>query len=86
MSASASARWSLEQEATLLTRMTEGATVCKVAEELGKSVANVQMKWSIIRPAVLKEEVSVACPNYYAELQAIKDAVAALEAKLLGQK
>ena len=86
-----SARWSPEQEATLLARMAEGATIGQVAGEMGKSVVNVQMKWSMIRPAVVEEKEEVAPEpsqpvDYFAELQAIKDALSALEAKLAAQK
>ena len=108
-----SARWSSEQEATLLARMGQGATVEQVAGELGKSVINVEMKWSMIRPVVFEEaeeaeeaevaevakeakeaedaeEAEDAVPavvvDYSAELQAIKAALVALEAKLAAQK
>jgi hypothetical protein len=57
-SAFVSSRWSKEQEARLLSRMSEGATINEVAGELGKSSVNVQMKWSIIRPVVVADAVA----------------------------
>ena len=108
-----SVRWSHDQEAQLLNRVKEGATLNEVAAELNKNIKNVEMRWRSILENLLasksvNEVVSLTNQNvsqlskyvtlpslkpvepvvknaFVSELQAIKDAISALEAKLAAQ-